>query len=156
MITRITATPVLLFLAAIAHGQLNQASISGVVTDAQGAAVPGAAVVATNTATDARTRTSTNEAGFYSIPNLPIGAYSLTVERQGFRRYEHKDITLNTGRVLEISVRLELGAVTETISVTGEAALVETRTSDVTQLIESKSIEELPLGNRRKIGRAHV
>ncbi len=151
MITRITATLVSLFLAAISYGQLNQASISGVVTDAQGAAVPGARVVAANTATDVSTRTATNEAGFYSIPNLPIGSYSLTVERQGFRRYEHKDITLNTGRVLEISVRLEIGAVTETISVTGEAPLVETRTSDVTQLIESKSIEELPLGNRRTL-----
>src|SRR5262245_33398132 len=88
------------------YGQLNRASISGVVTDSQGAAVSGASVVATNTATDVATRPTTNEAGFYSIPNLQIGSYLLAVERQGFRRYEHKDITLNTGRGSVAKIRV--------------------------------------------------
>ena len=79
-------------------GQSNQASISGTVTDAQGAAIPGARVNATNTATDVRTGTVTNEAGFYSIPNLPIGAYIVTVEHEGFRRYQREGITLTTAR----------------------------------------------------------
>jgi len=136
---------------AVAYGQSNQASISGVVSDAQGARIPDAKIIATNTATAVAASTVTNEAGFYSIPNLPIGTYVLVTERQGFRRYERRDITLTTGQVLDLSVRLELGAVSETVTVTGEAPLVEARTSDVSQLIESKSIENLPLGNRRTL-----
>ena len=131
--------------------QSNQASISGVVTDAQGAAVPNAKVVATSTATDIASTTVTNDTGFYSIPALQIGSYIVTVEREGFRGFQRRDVTLTTGQVLELRIRLEVGAVSETVTVTGETPLVETRNSDVTQLIESKSIENLPLGNRRAL-----
>jgi len=140
-----------LFSLALLRGQSNTASISGVVTDAQGAVVPNAKVATTSTATDVHTTTVTNDSGFYSIPNLPIGPYVVTVEHEGFRRFERKDVTLTTGQVLELGVRLELGAVTETVSVTGETTLIETRSSDVTHLIESKNIENLPLGNRRAL-----
>ena len=109
MIQRVLAFA--LSLTAAAFGQSNQASISGVVTDAQGAVVPGATVTAANAATDRRTTTVTNESGFYSIPNLPIGSYTVSVERQGFRRYERKDVTLTTSQILELAIRLELGAV---------------------------------------------
>ncbi|MBI3694196.1 MAG: carboxypeptidase regulatory-like domain-containing protein, partial [Acidobacteria bacterium] len=131
--------------------QSNQASVSGVVSDAQNAVIPGANVTATNTATGVRTVATTNDTGFYAIPNLPVGVYTLAVEHAGFRRYVREGIVLNTGQTLGLDVRMELGAVTETVNVAGETPLVETRTSDVTQLIESKSVENLPLGNRRTL-----
>ena len=142
-----------IFLAAIAviRAQSNTASISGTVTDTQGASVPNATVTVSNRATDVRTVSRTNDSGFYSIPNLQTGQYTVTIEHQGFRRYERKDLLLTTGQSLELSVKLELGAVAETVTVTGDAPLLETRTSDVSQLIESKSIESLPLGNRRTL-----
>jgi hypothetical protein len=67
------------FAAGVAFGQSNQASISGVVSDSQGAVIPGAKVTITNLATDIPSSAVTNQAGFYSIPNLPVGAYTLEV-----------------------------------------------------------------------------
>src|SRR5712692_3710692 len=131
--------------------QSNQAFVSGVVTDSQGAVIPGATISATNIATGVRTTATTNDTGFYAIPNLPVGVYTLTVEHAGFRRYVREDIVLNTGQTLGLDVRMELGAVNESVTVAGETPLVETRTSDVTQLIESKSVANLPLGNRRTL-----
>ncbi len=104
-----------------------------------------------NTATQLRTETVTNGSGFYSLPNLPIGVYTITIENPGFRRTVRDGITLTTGQAMELNIRMELGQVTETVNVTGEAPLIETRSSDVTQLIESKSIESMPLGNRRTL-----
>lgn len=125
------------------------ATISGAATDAQGAAITGASVTAVDAATGVRTAVKTNDSGFYSIPNLPVGSYTVTVEHAGFRRYVHEKVNLSTGEVLGLDVRLEVGAVSETLNVTAEAPLVESRTSDVTQLIESKSISDLGLGDRR-------
>ena len=140
-----------LLAAGLVCAQSNQASISGVVTDAQGAVIPNAKLLAVNTATQARTDTVSNGSGFFSLPNLPIGGYTLAVEHDGFRRAVRSGITLTTGQSLELNVHLELGAVAETINISGASPLIETRSSDVTQLIESKSIEDLPLGNRRAL-----
>jgi len=125
------------------------ATISGAATDAQGAAITGASVTAVDAATGVRTAVKTNDAGFYSIPNLPVGSYTVIVEHAGFRRYVREKVNLSTGEVLGLDVRLEVGAVSETLNVTAEAPLVESRTSDVSQLIESKSISDLGLGDRR-------
>lgn len=136
---------------ALLNAQSNQASISGVVTDEQGALVPSAKIAAVNTATQNHSDTITNGAGFYSLPNLAIGQYTVSVESPGFRRTVREGITLTTGQTLELNLRMEIGQVSETVKVTGDAPLVETRSSDVTQLIDSKSIESIPLGNRRTL-----
>ena len=73
------------------------------------------------------------------------------MEHEGFRRYVRQGITLSTGQTLALDVKMELGAVTETVNVHEESPLVEARTSDVTSLIESRSIADLPLGNRRTL-----
>src|SRR5436190_15373099 len=100
-------------LSAMAFGQSNQASISGVVTDSQGAAVPGVKVTMSNLETSLPNSAVTNQAGFYSIPTLPVGAYSMIAERQGFRKYVRQSLALSTGQALGLDVKLELGAVTE-------------------------------------------
>ena len=130
------------------YAQSNLASVSGVVSDPKGAVVPAAAVSATNTATGVDTKTATDAAGFYAIRNLPIGAYTLTIEHSGFRRYVRQGMILTTGQSLGLDVRLELGEFSQTVTVTGEASLLETRTSDITNVVCSKSVEALPLANR--------
>ncbi len=138
-----------LFVSALTLAQTPQATISGVVTDPQGAVIPGVEVVATNTQTHAKTHTQTNEAGFYSLPSLPIGSYILTAKRAGFRRYVREAITLSTGQALEMNISLDVGPMTESVTVSARASALETRTSDVSQLVESKTIEDMPLGDRR-------
>lgn len=140
-----------LLVLAVLHAQSNQGSISGIVTDQQGAAVPAAKIAGVNTGTQIRTETVSNASGFYTLPNLPVGQYTLQIEASGFRRAVTQTVTLSTGQAMELNVKLEIGQVTETINVTTEAPLVETRSSDVTQLVDSKSIESVPLGNRRTL-----
>src|SRR5262245_21823192 len=88
----------LLCLAAshVSHAQEVRASISGVITDQSGAPVPGARVTVTHTAKNTSVTTDTNESGSYSTPFLEPGAYTLTVERQGFKRFQQQNIELQT------------------------------------------------------------
>ncbi len=134
-----------------ALAQSPEASISGVVTDAQGAVIAGAKVEARNTSTGVITAAESNPSGFYSLRFLPIGEYEVTVEHPGFRRYVRKGMLLTTGQDLGLDVSLELGAVTESVNVTTAVSTLETRTSDVGQLVETKTIEDMPLGDRRSM-----
>ncbi len=131
------------------HAQTNTASIAGAVTDAQGAAVPGAFVTATENATGVKFPGKANSDGYYSLTNLPIGGYSVEVEAPGFERYVRNGITLTTSQSLELNIPLTVGVVSQSVEVTSASPLVEARTSGVNQLIESKSVSDLPLGNRR-------
>src|SRR5262245_17566778 len=139
----------LLFVCAGLDAQSTEAAISGLVTDAHGAYVPNVLVSAVQTQTGVKTSVRTNDTGFYSIGPLPIGAYSLSAEGAGFRRYNQTGIVLTTGQAFEVNIRLEVGAVNETVTVSATGTLLETRTSDASQLIESKAIEDMPLGDRR-------
>ena len=134
-----------------AYGQSNLAGVSGVVSDPSGGYVPGAAVTATNIGTAVTSTATTNTSGYYNINNLSIGKYRVSVQRFGFRTYNRENVVLTTGEQLGLDVRLEIGNTTQAVTVSSEAPLVETRTSDVSQLIESKSIQDLPLGNRRTL-----
>src|SRR5438093_1384631 len=122
---------VLGLFAVICAAQSNLASISGVVTDPSGSSIPQAAVTATDTQTGVTTTATTNSAGYYSLHNLAIGAHTITIEHSGFRRYVRQGITLTTGEQLGLDVRLELGETGQTVTVTAEAPVTETRTSDV-------------------------
>lgn len=143
----------MLFLLAgcIAGAQTTDASISGLISDQQGAAVPGATVIAISAATGVRTVAQSNGTGFYSLRPLPIGAYTLTVEMQGFHRHTRENITLTTGLALQLDVSLEIGALAESVTVTERPTLLETRSAEASQLVESKTIEDMPLGDRRSM-----
>jgi hypothetical protein len=141
-----------LFLFAISgYSQSNLAGISGVVSDPSGSSIDGAAVTAVNNETGVASKANTNSSGYYNIENLPIGQYTVRIERTGFRRYVREKITLTTGQQLGLDATLVVGNATESVTVTADTPLTETRTSDVSQLFESKSIEGLPLGNRRTL-----
>jgi hypothetical protein len=141
----------LLWLAIGVQAQSNLAAISGIITDAQGAVIPHASITATDVATGVQTPVSSNSAGFYRVQNLAIGRYNITVEHPGFQKYVREGITLTTGDELGLDVRLEAGSTQQSITVTGEAPAIDTRTSDISTLVESSSIDALPLGNRRTL-----
>ncbi len=139
----------LLLLNIPAFSQGGLATISGVVTDPQGAVISNATVTVNQVSTGEHSSVVTNASGFYSIPNLAVGEYTLSIEQTGFKRYLRSNIVLTTGQVLGLDAQLELGTAAETVTVSAEAPLIETRTSDQGQFIESKSISDLPLGDHR-------
>src|SRR5918995_1304728 len=123
-------------------------SISGTVRDPKGAAVPRAEVVITEETT-AQTRTvKTDEDGFYSAQNLPVGRYSVSVAPQGFKNTVATGIEVHVGDRVVVDVNLEIGEVSETVTVTGLAQLVETESGKVSSLISEKQVTELPLNGR--------
>src|SRR5258705_4156137 len=90
-------------------GQTNFGRISGTVTDSSGAVVPSATVTVTNAATNAVRTTTTDEGGFYTVTNLPVGTYTVTVERSGFKKANQTDNALTADQRLTVSIELEAG-----------------------------------------------
>ena len=141
---------VLLFVMSLTGLLLAQTgSIGGVVTDPSGAVVDGAKVTATNRATSAARSTTTSPSGVYSLTNLAPGAYSVVVERQGFKSYKFDDFELTVAQALVLNAHLTLGALQETVEVNGaQAAPIETQTSQLSNLIDSRTMTDLPLLTR--------
>jgi outer membrane receptor protein involved in Fe transport len=130
----------------------NQSRITGTVTDTTGAAVVGAQVTARNVETGIVTAATSNESGVYSIPFLNPGPYEITTELQGFKKFLRPGIVLETGTTTTVDIRLELGALTETVTVDATAPMLESESSSVGQLIENTSIKNLPIQSRRSAG----
>jgi outer membrane receptor protein involved in Fe transport len=137
-----------LLAAAPAAAQLTTATITGTITDASGAAVPGVAVTITNSSTGLSRTVVTNDHGRYEAPSLPGGPYELTAVMQGFGSVIRRGIQLTVGQNAVIDVTLPLATVQQEIVVTGGAPLIETTSATVSNLISAKSVEDLPLVNR--------
>src|SRR2546422_2889724 len=125
------------------------AQISGVVTDQSSAILPGVEVKVTQTDTGITRSAVTNETGSYVLPNLPIGPYRLEAALPGFRSYVRTGIVLQVGSNPVLNVRLEVGQVSETIEVQANTALVETRATGISQVIDNTRVLELPLNGRQ-------
>ncbi len=134
-----------------AHAQTSDATISGVVSDATGGAVPGVTVTAIHGETGQRHSAVTNEEGFYALRSLPIGPYLIEAELSGFQKHRREGLTLTTGATVPLDIQLALGERTETVTVSAEAPLLGARTSEISQLIETRSVEGMPLGDRRSM-----
>ena len=122
--------------------------ISGTVSDESGGVLPGVDVTATQTETGFKRSAVTDAGGLYTLPSLPTGPYRLDVTLSGFRSVTRTGITLQVNANLVIPVSMSLGALNETITVTGAAPLVETRNLGVGQVINNERIMELPLNGR--------
>ncbi len=138
----------LLLLRPFTYAQQPTGRILGVVTDPQGAMVPGVAITVTNVATGIKYKTTTDKDGAYQALNLPIGAYTVTAERPGFRK-----MVVNTGQLeinqnLKIDVALRVGAVSEVIEVTASGLAVETQSATVGDSVTSRPIVDMPLNGR--------
>ena len=141
----------LLLLSLAANSALAQgttASLLGSVTDKLDKTVPGAQVVARNTQTNLSRETTTNDQGDYRMDFLPTGTYELQVAAAGFKKATHADIVLQLNAEARVDVKLEIGAVTETVSVTSEVPLVNTSNPEIGRTVENTEIVNLPLVNR--------
>lgn len=123
-------------------------SLRGVVTDPSGAAVPNAQVTLTNTATNTVRTAVTGSDGAYAFTEVQPGTYTLTVEAQGFRKYERRNLVLQVSLPATVNVRLEIGAVSQVVSVTAEAPLLNRTDASLGQTMGSLEIQELPLEAR--------
>ena len=136
-------------LCASLFGQTSQVGqVSGRVLDPSGEIVPGAQVVITNTDTNAERGTQSAADGAYILTNLPVGTYKLAVTMNGFTSYVQTGIRLDVDAHLEIVVALAVGQVSQQVEVQANAAMVETQSNGVGQVMEDRSIVDLPLNGR--------
>src|SRR5579883_1551409 len=146
-----TALTVLLLSAAPIFGQEVSAGVTGRVTDASGSAVVGASVKVKDLDRATEFPTTTNEDGIYAFPRVPNGRYQLTVEAKGFKTYVNPGFTLEVNQRARIDVAMEVGAITESIQVTGEAVALQTDTTQVGSTIASSQIDHTPLISRNPV-----
>jgi hypothetical protein len=133
---------------AFAQGQAINGTIEGTVTDPSGAVLPGVTVTVTSVDTGEMRVIVTNESGVYRAPLLPLGAYRVSAELQGFRKYEQSGISLSAGQVAVIDVRLGVGAVTEVVSVTADSPIVDLAKIEQGRTLNEREIKTLPLTSR--------
>jgi hypothetical protein len=139
-----------LLTASIAFGQATAVvQIAGVVTDPNGAAVPGATVRAIQTETNFVRATTSGADGSYALRNLPTGPYRLEVTADGFKTFNQKGIVLEVNNNPTVNVALELGSLTQTVEVQASASMIETQNTGVSQVIDQRRISELPLNGRQ-------
>ena len=131
-----------------AMAQFTTAQLSGVVTDNAGSAIAGATVTAQEVQTGYRQSVKTRSAGEYLFPSLPVGNYDLTVAMTGFSTYVQQGITLTVGQAASRNVVLQVGSVSDQVTVTANASLVTTDSPTVGQLINQQNIVSLPLNGR--------
>jgi hypothetical protein len=131
-----------------AFAQSNKADIVGVVRDSNGAAVKEAGITATKVDTGATREATTDDSGNYQLPSLDIGIYKISATKPGFQTVTQESVTLQTQDRLRIDLTLTPGNVTGQVTVTAEAPLVETETSDRGTVITGRQVTELPLSGR--------
>jgi hypothetical protein len=122
--------------------------IQGVVSDPAAAAVPDVVITITNIDTGVVTTLRTNERGFYSAPFLPPGAYKVAAEKEGFSPVSRENLVLNVDQIARVDFALKIGAVAEAIEVHAAAALLESETTSMGQVIDQKRVVEMPLNLR--------
>lgn len=142
-----TATVALCFIlvSAIAFGQAGTGTISGTVTDPAGAVIAGATVEVRNAETNAPFPTVTTDTGAYSVLRLPPGPYSVSVTAPGFKRLLRSGLTVDAGQTLPLDLTLEVGASTESVTVSAEGTLLKTETGDVAHNITLDQLDGLPV-----------
>lgn len=125
--------------------QANRATITGTVTDTSGAVMPGVTVSATNLGTGVATSAVTNKDGIYTIPNLFPGTYSLQFKKEGFKAVDQPAVTLESTQVAKMDSRLEVGAVTQSVTVNAEAPVLDAETASVGTNMNGDIVTDLPL-----------
>jgi len=135
----------LIFAGALWSQRADRAILTGVITDPAGAPVPNATVKVTNTDTGVETPLTTNDAGAYSSPQLVLGEYSITVAMAGFKTTSRTGIRLEGGQTMRQDVTVELGSVSEQVTVAASAELLSTTNADVTHTVNRVYYENLPV-----------
>ncbi|MEZ5290036.1 MAG: TonB-dependent receptor [Vicinamibacterales bacterium] len=135
--------------ATVAAAQQTAGNVTGRITDAQNAAIPGVTVVARNIATGLTRTDVTDGEGIYRLSSLPVGTYDISAELSGFAGVESKGIVVNVGQTIDLPFSLRVATVQETVTVTGETPLIQTTSSSVGGVVDVGRIESLPLNGRQ-------
>src|ERR1051326_7703154 len=132
-----------------AQADATSANLSGFVKDPSGAVVPGATVTARNAEKNVTRTATSNDQGFYQLTNLPPGAYEVTVEAKNFKKVVVPSVTVTVGQRADLDVALEVGQITDVVTVTGaQTELVETTKTNVSNTIDQVRINNLPINQR--------
>lgn len=137
---------------ATAFGQATagQGALSGTVRDASGAAVPGARVVVSNESKGITRNLTSNDAGLFSAPGLaPAAGYSVIISKEGFQNFEAKEIQIEVGQNINVNATLGVASAATQVDVTSELPIVDTNKQGVSQVVNQKQIDELPINGRR-------
>ncbi len=140
---------VALLCGGVLYSQVTTATFYGIVTDPSGGLIPGAMVTLIHEGTSASATRTTNAAGEFAFDFLRVGAYTLRIEARGFKKFESKGITLVAAQTVRQTFALEVGAITETVTVEGAAPLLSTAS---TEQLETFKLAEMPLGRRNVSG----
>jgi hypothetical protein len=149
MASRFVAALMLLLLPVSVYAQQFKANLNGIVIDAQGAVVPGVTVTVANADTGVATEMVTDGAGAFSVKDVVPGRYKVTAALSGFKTFVRDGIVLHTAETATIEVRLDLGRVEETVTVTAGLSELETNQSVLSQTMDNKKVSELPLNGRQ-------
>jgi hypothetical protein len=138
---------VLAFLTCAVLAQTNTARLTGTITDTAGAVVAGATISVTDVGTQRTVNATSDETGNYVVPALPPAQYRVEVKQTGFKTFK-QEITLQTQQVATLNVTLQVGQVTENVTVTTDVTLVESASSNISDVVTGRQITELPLNGR--------
>lgn len=123
--------------------QSTQGEILGSVTDPAGALVPGAKVTVTNLERGFRRSATTNETGLYRVPHLEPGSYSVTIEHAGFKQFKRTPLLLESGRIIRVDGGLEIGEVSQEVTVTEQTPVIETETGQIGHVVSSRLLVDV-------------
>jgi hypothetical protein len=145
---KITRAAALILLVGSALWGQNNATVSGTVTDQSGAPVPKAKVTAIATATRTRTDTVSSDSGAYTLPFLAPGNYDITAEAPGFKQFQQRGVTVDASAHPVINIKLQVGAITQNVTVTAESPLISGANASVGQVVTTREVEDLPVNGR--------
>ena len=139
----------LLFVAMLAYGQRDLGTITGTISDQQGAAVPNAKITIREDATGVTYETISNDTGTYTRPALTPGTYTVTAVAPGFEKTQQGNVLVNPGEPIAVNLSLKVGNASETVEVTAAAPLLQTESPAISENLSSAQVSELPLGGQR-------
>ncbi len=149
--TFLTFFVLFLATAGLAFGQTDNQQISGTVTDATGASVGQADITVTNEATNVSRAVKSNDAGNYVVLNVPVGVYTITTTKAGFKKSVLSGVNVDVGGKPAVPIQMEIGAVTESVSVKADTVLVQTTTAEIGGVITSTESTQIQLNGRNYI-----
>jgi len=139
----------LVLFGTLGFGQSFRGTILGTVRDSSGAVLPGVMITVTNVGTNVSRTAVTNETGDFVVPELIVGQYSVTAELPGFKKEVSAGLELDVDQRLRVNLRMQVGNISETVEVTGEATLTATDSSTVGTVIDNRKVVDLPLNGRQ-------
>jgi len=146
--TAVCLVAVVVFSGGNLFAQGTAGTVQGTITDASGAVIPGASVAAVNVDTNLQRAVESNAAGFYVIANLPPGTYRIQVTQPGFQTTIRENVVLTVGQQLTLPLALQIGEITQQVTVVGEAAELLTTTSEISGSVSPSQVKDLPLLSR--------